>query len=87
MGGHVTIGDYDKTNNTADKREHFADVTDRKLNTLSTVAGVDVRDEALAVSNAELFSVFNLILKELKIMNIHLTMATDNEISEWEIDG
>ena len=86
MPGHTTITDYDKAVGDG-KREHFADVTDRKLNTLSTVDGVDVRDGALAVSNAEIFSVFHLILKELKIMNIHLTMATDNEIYEQEIDA
>ena len=85
MGGHSTIADYDKAVGT-DKREHFADVTDRKLNTLSTIDGVDTIDEALKVSNVELFSIFNLILKELKIMNFHLSIATDNEINEWEID-
>jgi hypothetical protein len=86
MGGHTTIGDYDKAVGEG-KREHFADVTDRKLNTLSTIDGVDTIDSALSVSNVELFSVFNLILKELKIMNIHLSMATDNEIYEQEIDA
>jgi hypothetical protein len=86
MGGHTTIGDYDKAVGEG-KREHFADVTDRKLNTLSTVAGVDVRDEALAVSNAEIFSIFHLMLKELKIIRLHLSIATDNEISEQEIDA
>lgn len=85
MAGHTTITDYERANG-ANKREHFADVTDSKLHTLSTVAGVDTIDSALSVSNVELFSVFNLILKELKIMNFHLSIATDNEINEWEID-
>ncbi len=40
----------------------------------------------LDVKQTELFSIFNLILKELKIMNLHLATMTDNELYEWEID-
>ena len=83
MGGQVTI---EKEGRRPGNPDGIANVTDSKLHTLSTVAGVDTIDSALSVSNVELFSVFNLILKELKIMNFHLSIATDNEISEWEID-
>lgn len=82
MGGRSTIEKPDRNPNDIDG---VANVSDKKLNTLSTISGVDTIDESLSVSNTELFSIFNLILKELKIMNIHLSTATDNEIYEREI--
>ena len=83
MGGRTTIEKPDRSPNDTNG---VADVTNKKLNTLSTVDGVDIIDESLSVSNVELFSIFNCILKELRIMNIHLSITTDNEISEWEIE-
>ncbi|MEE8382219.1 MAG: hypothetical protein V3R78_10155 [Thermodesulfobacteriota bacterium] len=60
--------------------------TNGALNVSANIADVDVIENSLVISNRELYSIFNLMLKELKIINIHLSIATDNEISEWEID-
>jgi len=38
------------------------------------------------VNDDDAIGLLNSILKELKIMNIHLSMMTDNEITKAEID-
>jgi len=44
------------------------------------------KDKSLNVSSFDTFSLLNKVLKELKIMNIHLSLLTDNEIKKTEVD-
>ena len=81
MGGKTTISDYEVRG-----RDSHADVSDRRLHVNSELEGVNLVDNAITVSNVELFSVFHSMLRQLKILNTHLAMATDNEINEWEVD-
>lgn len=41
---------------------------------------------SLKISDLDAFSFMNRMLKELKIMNIHLSLLTDNEIKYTEVE-